>query len=271
METLKKLRIFNGNTLKILAAVFMFVDHLGLLFFPSTMWLRDIGRLSMPLFAFMIAEGCRYTRNKLKHFLLLFGLGTACQIVYIIFDPSNMYLGILLTFSVSTLIIYAMQYAKKCFYPMKQEDSFGREDSNAHIPASPSEGLALKAASIMLVFTLIVLAFTLCHFVTVDYGFWGIMMPVFASIFDFHQIPAPDKLKKMDCLPIKILCMAIAEIMLIVTHFSPRFQVFSLLAFLLLLLYNGEKGKANLKYFFYIFYPVHLGLLTGISMLLFML
>lgn len=266
METLKKLRILNGNTLKILAAVFMFIDHLGLLFFPTTMWLRDIGRLSMPLFAFMIAEGCRYTRNKIKHFFLLFGLGAACQIVYIIFDPSNMYLGILLTFSISTLIIYAMQFAKRCFYPPQEEIFLDGEQENA----SSHNRLALKMASVLLVFSLIVLAFTLCHYVAVDYGFWGIMMPVFASIFDFHRIPAPDRLKKMDCLPIKILCMAVAEVMLIATHFSPRFQIFSLLAFLLLFLYNGEKGKANLKYFFYIFYPVHLGLLTGISMLLFM-
>ena len=268
MEALKKLRIFNGNTLKILAAIFMFIDHLGVLIFPNEPWLRDIGRLSMPLFAFMIAEGCRYTKNKTKHFFLLFGLGAACQIVYIIFDPANMYLGILLTFSISTLIIYAMQFAKKCFFPKKQETSFDDEERSA--PLHTPNSFALKAAALMLVFTLIVLAFTLCHFVTVDYGFLGIMMPVFASIFDFHRISAPNRLKKMDCLPIKVLCMAIAEIMLIVTHVSLRFQLPALFAFLLLLLYNGEKGKANLKYFFYIFYPVHLGILTGISMLLFM-
>ena len=270
MEALKKLRIFNGNTLKILAAIFMFIDHLGILIFPNELWLRDLGRLSMPLFAFMIAEGCRYTKNKIKHFFLLFGLGTACQIVYIIFDPSNMYLGILLTFSISTLIIYAMQFAKKCFFSAQEKTlSLGGEVAQA--PLHSDNRLALKAASLMLVFTLIILAFTLCHFVTVDYGFWGVMMPVFASIFDFHRIPALDRLKKMDCLPVKILCMAIAEIMLIVTHVSPDFQTPALFAFLLLLLYNGEKGKANLKYFFYIFYPVHLGVLTGISMLLFML
>jgi hypothetical protein len=131
METLKKLRIFNGNTLKILAAIFMFLDHFGLLFFRegtlANAWLRGFGRLSMPLFAFMIAEGCRYTKNKVKHFFLLFGLGAACQIVYIIFDPHTMYLGILLTFSISTLIIYAMQYAKKCFF----DDSVGFWETSA--------------------------------------------------------------------------------------------------------------------------------------------
>ncbi len=273
METLKKLRIFNGNTLKILAAIFMFLDHFGLLFFSegtlANAWLRGIGRLSMPLFAFMIAEGCRYTKNKVKHFFLLFGLGVACQIVYIIFDPSQTYLGILLTFSFSTLIIYAMQFAKKCFFPALQGNTCN--EPSEKVSPSPYNRLVLKGASVLLVLTLIALAYTLSHFVVIDYGFWGIMMPVFASIFDFHGIPAPDKLKRLDCLPLRILCMMLMEIMLIKTHTIPEFQLPSLIAFLLLLLYNGKKGKANLKYFFYIFYPLHLGVLTGISMLLFQL
>ena len=252
MELLKKLRIFNGNGLKLLAAAFMLVDHMGMMLFPDATWLRFIGRFSMPLFAFMIAEGCRYTKNKIKHFSLLFGLGVLCQIVYIIFDPTTIYLGILITFSISTLIIYAMQYAKKCVF--EDEAKTGKQ---------------LLAFGLVLL--LVALSFVLTRFVLVDYGFWGIMMPVFASIFDFHRIPAPDSLKKLDCLPIKVLCMLVAEVLLIVTHHDPLFQLPSLLIFLLLLLYNGEKGKANLKYFFYIFYPLHLGVLQGIVFLLYLL
>ena len=116
MEILKKLRIFNSNTLKLIAAVCMFVDHMAILFYPRIMWLRVIGRIAMPIFAFAIAEGCRYTKNKVKHFCLLFGLGAACQIVYTIFDPTQIYFGILITFSFSTLMIYALQFAKKCTF-----------------------------------------------------------------------------------------------------------------------------------------------------------
>lgn len=249
METLKKLRIFNGNLLKILAAVFMLIDHAGMLLFPDKPWLRAIGRLSMPLFALMIAEGCRYTRNKIKHFALLFGLGIACQIVYTIFDPQNVYLGILLTFSLSTLIIYALQYAKLLLFKETAKNSE-------------------RAVAILLFLALIAFSYLLCEIVTVDYGFWGIMLPVFASIFDFHRLPAPEKLKKLDCLPMQVACMLVAEILLIVTFFNPLFQLPALLAFPLLLLYNGKKGKANLKYFFYLFYPLHLGILQGIVFLL---
>ena len=249
MEFLRKIRLFNGNGLKLLAALCMLIDHLGVMLFPKVAWLRFIGRFAMPLFAFMIAEGCRYTKDKAKHFALLFGLGLACQIVYTIFDPENIYLGILLTFSFSVLIIYAMQYAKKCYFT--------------------ETGVKEKLLSSLLVLALIAFAYLLCEIVTVDYGFWGIMMPVFASIFDFHRIPAPDKWKKLDCLPVRVSCMLLAEILLIVTFFKPTFQLPALLCFLLLFLYNGEKGKANLKYFFYIFYPLHLAVLQGAVYLLY--
>ena len=249
---LKKTRIFNGNALKLLAAAFMLIDHIGVMLFPDVVWLRFIGRFSMPLFAFMIAEGCRYTKNKCKHFFLLFGLGALCQIVYFIFDPTSLYLGILITFSISTLIIYALQYAKKCFF---EEE------------AKTSKQVLASA----LVLGLIALSFALTRFVLVDYGFWGIMMPVFASLFDFHLIPAPDNLKKLDRIPVRVLCMLVAEVMLIITYQEPLFQLPALIAFTLLLLYNGEKGKANLKYFFYIFYPLHLALLEGVVLLLYLL
>ena len=252
MEILKKLRILNGNGLKLLAAAFMLVDHIGVLLFPDIQWLRFIGRFSMPLFAFMIAEGCRYTKNKSRHFFLLFGLGAACQMVYILFDPTNVYLGILITFSISILIIYALQYAKKCF--------FLEEAKTSKQVLASGLVLALVAAS-----------YVLTRLVLVDYGFWGIMMPVFASLFDFHRIPAPDSLKKLDCLPVRVLCMMLAEVMLIITLPEPLFQLPALIAFVLLLLYHGEKGKANLKYFFYVFYPLHLGLLQGVVFLLYFL
>lgn len=36
--------------IKILAALFMLIDHIGMIFFPENYLLRIIGRVSMPLF-----------------------------------------------------------------------------------------------------------------------------------------------------------------------------------------------------------------------------
>ena len=252
METLKKLRIFNINAIKILAAIFMFIDHLGLLLFPYTMWLRMIGRLSMPLFAFAIAEGCRYTRNKWKHFFMLFGLGAICQIVYAILDPSTLYFGILITFSFSTLMIYALQFAKRCTF--EKECKWWKITLSWLLFASSVAG-----------------TYIFCQHFAVDYKFYGCMLPVFASIFDFHRIPAPDVVKKLDILPLRVLCMAIPMIPMMFAGMSVRITWYSMLTIPLLLLYNGEKGKRNMKYFFYIFYPAHLVLLEGILLLTYLL
>ncbi len=250
METLKKLRIFNGNTLKILAAIFMLVDHIGFLIFPDVLWLRAIGRISMPLFAFLISEGCRYTRSKTKHFLLLFTLGVVCQVVYQIAMPGELYFNILITFSISVLTIYAMQYAKQTLF---------EKESNA----------VKKTLALLLFFIVVISVYGFCLVFHVDYGFWGCMLPVAASAFDFRKIEAPSWLKNLDVLPLKILCFAIVLLPLVLgSAFSFKIAIFSYLAVLLLLLYNGEKGKKNLKYFFYLFYPIHLAVLEGIAMLI---
>ena len=107
----EKLNILSSSALKLMACVFMLIDHVGVRLFPGVLLLRIIGRLAFPIFAFMIAEGCKYTRNKLRYFLQLFGLALGCQIVYFIADGS-MYLSVLFTFSLSVLTIFTLQYCK---------------------------------------------------------------------------------------------------------------------------------------------------------------
>lgn len=72
-----KFGILNGNHLKLIAAFTMLLDHAGILLFPRVTLFRILGRLAYPIYAYMIAEGCRYTRNKLRYFLMVFGLGAA--------------------------------------------------------------------------------------------------------------------------------------------------------------------------------------------------
>lgn len=237
----------------------MVVDHIGVLFFPTNIYLRAIGRLSYPLFAFMIAESAKYTKNKLKHFLMMFGLAIICQIVYFLFDNGSLYMCILVTFSISTLCLYALHFFKNKLF-----------DSNAKWT-----GKTLSA----LVFILSIFgAYVFCRLFQVDYGFIGCMIPVFINLFDFHQTPAPDKLKKLDRLPVKLLCLAVGLLFLsaycgqqFIQMGKPSWkylQCFSFLALIPLVFYSGEKGKWNMKYFFYLFYPLHLVLLEGIYILL---
>ena len=99
VENMKRL---NGNQLKIIALVTMTIDHVGMYLLPQFVILRIIGRLSMPIFAYMIAEGCRYTKNKKYYLLLTLGVGLICQVVYWI-AMQSLYQCILITFSLSIL------------------------------------------------------------------------------------------------------------------------------------------------------------------------
>ena len=75
-----------GNTdtgfLKIIALIFMLVDHLGVIFFNGIAEFRILGRIALPLYAWCIVVGSIYTRNSIRYCLRLLGLAVVCQPIY---------------------------------------------------------------------------------------------------------------------------------------------------------------------------------------------
>ena len=53
--------------LKLLALVTMVIDHTGDVLLPQYRWLRYIGRLSFPIYAFLIVEGHVHTKDVRKY------------------------------------------------------------------------------------------------------------------------------------------------------------------------------------------------------------
>ena len=64
--------------MKTIAALCMLMDHVGLLFFPTEISWRMIGRIAMPIFAYGIARGALYTTSLKKYMkkMLLFSLAS---------------------------------------------------------------------------------------------------------------------------------------------------------------------------------------------------
>lgn len=239
------IRFLSGNTLKIIAAVSMVIDHAGMIFFPRYEVFRILGRIAFPIFSFMIAEGCRYTKNRLRYFLSVFVLGVLCQSAYLIYG-GNMYLNVLITFSVSILIIYTVDLFKRVLF-------------------SPSYKPIVKLFAGLLPVVAVVGAYFLNKAVRIDYGLWGCLLPVAASICHAPKDNAPQWLKRIDRNYLSVALMTVDLLALI--SVSPKRAWFALLAIPLLLLYSGKRGRYKLKYFFYIFYPAHLAILEGLYVL----
>lgn len=241
----------NRNQLKILACISMFIDHMGLLLFPGIQIFRIIGRIAMPIFAFFIGEGCRYTSNKKKYFLSVFLLGLGCQLIYLLdalietgnlgYNSDAWYLNILLTFSIAIAGGYLLLEIRA-----KGNKTAGRP----YVLIAVCGALILTAGAIFFPM-LRARGWSLAF----DYGIWGMLLPVSVLVFE-------KKHQKLG------LFSAILFLYCLFSFREMPIVWFSLLSLLPLLLYNGKSGSKKLKYGFYIFYPAHLGLLYLIAILL---
>ena len=231
-----------NNQLKIIAMVSMALDHVGLLFFPTVDIFRIIGRLAFPIFAYMIAEGCRYTKNRTKYLGMIAGMGIVFQLVYLV-AMGSLYQGILVTFSLAIITIYAI-------------DGIFKSKKLWTVLASIASLLFVAAFVFVLPVLLKGTDFD------IDYGLWGILLPVAVYFL-------PNRLWRTVGIALILLARAIHYTVFPVS--LGTLQWFALLSVVLLALYNGERGKAKMKYVFYIFYPAHLVILYGLAMLIYML
>lgn len=247
---MNKIKVLSANHLKIIAAVTMLIDHIGMIFLPNVVILRLIGRLSFPIFAFMISEGARYTKNKLKYLLTIAGVGVGWQALQILLI-GDFTLNILLTFTMSIAIIYMLDLLKRIFFDKRE--------------------IVIKKIAFILIFVIVALAPYILSkafsWFDYSYGFYGCMSAVFASVPCFNKTKAPSWLKKLDNIPVRLACMAIPMLIYSAAHGWTQFVCF--VSFILLLFYSEKRGTANLKYFFYVFYPAHLTVLYIIYLLIY--
>lgn len=226
MPTVRSQFGLTGNQLKILAMLTMTIDHIGAILLPQYRFLRIIGRLAMPIYAFMIAEGCHYTHDRKAYFLRLAGLAVVCQVVYG-FVGRSLYQCILVTFSMSVGLICAVENAQK-------------------------KGTVTSALTAVL---LLAAVYLICERLAwyipgfhVDYGFWGVLLPVIVY-FGGRNVWA---------FLVGLMCLCLSR---------GRLQWYAMATVPLIALYNGQRGKHRLGWMFYLYYPLHLVIIYGISYL----
>ena len=210
---------FSNFDLKIIAIITMTIDHIGAILYQDLTILRIIGRISFPIFAFLLVEGFKHTSNKFKYFLRLLLFAIITQPIYN-YAFNNQGLNILFTFSLSFLLLSSLEFIKKII------NNYSKGIEN----------YLYKIISYSLIYILFAF-FSLI--LNVDYQALGISL-----IFVFYLSP-------------KIWLSFVLYLLIIFSFSTNNLQFYSLLSFIFIYQYNGKKGK-SIKYFFYLYYPLHL-------------
>ncbi len=72
----------NSFQLKWIAIATMLIDHVGAVLFPYEMGFRIIGRISFPIFCFLLAEGFFHTKDVKRYMLRLFIFALISEVPY---------------------------------------------------------------------------------------------------------------------------------------------------------------------------------------------
>ena len=222
-------KFISQEVLKLIACITMFIDHFGYAIVPrlaianmETVYYicRIIGRLSFPIYCFLLAEGMRRTRNPRKYILRL-GVGILlAEIPFDLVVAGGFSWGcqsVMVTLTLGAVMLLCIEKVEKDWLKL-----------------------------------LLVLPFTmLAELTKSDYGGWGIaMIAVFALVDRFAFRFAG----------ILLVSYLMPSAMIRVFGVYVSYKLAALFAMLPIGLYSGKKltySKA-VQWGFYLFYPVHM-------------
>ncbi len=204
----------------------MTIDHIGAILYPDYIFLRIIGRIAFPIFCYLLVLGVRSTRRVSRYFLRLFLFAFISQI------PFSVALG------------YAPLSDLNIFFTLSFGVMFLYNPLFVIFPI----GLSLWSS-----------IYSTLNF---DYGLYGIALIACMNFLERDK-------------QIGIVSIIMLNV---VSLFIWGFQIFSLLALPIILLYKSGSLKMGTgvtdsnkpypvwkKYFFYVYYPMHLTVLHLIN------
>ena len=231
---MKKTRFgLDSTALRLLAILFMVLDHLWATVVPGNLWLTCLGRLAFPIFAFQLCEGYRHTGDfrRYRRRLLVFALLSEI--------PFNLFYAGSVIFPFHQNVLFTLLLG---LLAIRQADRLRREEG--------IKKKSLRCLALLLIFAGGVVLFP-------DYGLMGIMTVLCFFVFRDHRL---FQLAAMAVLNIFTFKGQTIPISLFGLACDFPIQGFALLALPLIWLYNGEKGRGGkgLRLFWYIFYPLHM-------------
>lgn len=218
----------NGNQLKLVAVVSMLLDHIGVVLVNGAVYemLRVLGRAAFPIYAFLLVEGYFHTRDWKKYALRL---GVLAVVSECFFDlaVTGRFIDWRCQNVFLTLLLGLVMLRVLTLLRLRLPDQSGLFAQLAVIVAFCGIAWGLRT----------------------DYSYTGIML--IAIFYWFYG----DR---------RNACM-VGFLWMVLMGSAPVRNLGLAAGFLLIYLYNGARGRWNGKWFFYLFYPVHLMLLELIA------
>ncbi|MBE5921998.1 MAG: hypothetical protein E7269_04505 [Lachnospiraceae bacterium] len=237
------------NQLKWFAIIAMLIDHAGLMLFQGTMFygpMRLIGRLAFPIFCFFLVEGFHHTRNVRKYMmrLLLFGIASEVPFDLMLYIDS-------VSFEMQTIpqILKIFMQHQNVMWTL--------------LLGLITIWICSKCNEVLLQLPVVLMGMFAAAFLATDYSYFGILM-----IYFFYRFPIgreDDEYGELTLQKAKlVICQAAVNLA------CGGNQIFGTAALLPIFSYKGEKGKERHKYFFYLFYPLHMLALVTIHWSIFL-
>lgn len=262
-----RIQCLTGNSLKIIAVLAMVIDHtckIILQWMLSNYWgamvdsgtmaweefqqidyfirfdLQSIGTIAFPLFCFLLAEGFQHTHSRKRYVGLMLAFALISE----------------LPFDIGFFGEYARMEGTFPFYFAYQNVFFTLFLGLLTLLclekfSCQADGSAAKCKSVFFQACSVALFASLAELIRCDYGMQGILFIAAFYVCREHRI-------------YQVLLFLLAY--MAATGNQP--PVCTLAACLLILLYNGKRGKLKLKYSFYVFYPLHISILYLLKLLL---
>lgn len=230
------MKLFSNFTLKIMAIIFMAMDHIYTYMNVALnnqvpIWFGYLGKLAAPIFFYLIVEGFYHTRSKNKYMQRIFSMGILMIIVDLLFKIHN---NIFLSLGFAIAMLSMIEQAK----------------------------LSQKGSKKRIINTILSISFGVLGLFT-EASLYGVGMVL---IFYFLR-------EKKVAMTLAYIVFSLAGIIgfigpnFIEAAFLWDYQWMMVFAIIPILMYNGKLGISNkfIKWMFYWFYPIHLIIIVLIA------
>ena len=283
--------ILSSFWLKIIALLTMTVDHVGLLFRIEPF--RYIGRLALPLFCLMIAEGVIHTKSFKKYVLRLGIMASVISLIIVLTDVVPLIKNNGGSMKDARVIFIDLLLGAVAVYCLKQKKWY------------------IKLLALLPLAYGITSYIVTCHdacgcqgevlwfpyFLRTQYGWFGIALVIgfylatllgrlFVKSFSAQSGTDPNLYKdsNLERNAINIVSVLLLAVLSVILYFSESFinaniyympaamtdiQIYAIISGAFILLYNGRRGY-NRKWFqygSYLYYPLHLAIIVLIFVL----